>query len=405
MRKWFYSGLPKGLYALFAARIINRLGDFVRFFLTLYLTRILQLNEKATGLVVTLASAAVMIGTVAGGKLSDAFGHKRTMLLAQFLSACALIVCGFFPDRTFLPYLLIISQFFFGAIRPASQALLMDLTPPDMRQKAFSLLYLGINIGVAVGPMIAGFLFEHHRRLLFWGDAATSLIGLAVIWKLVPNTSAGTAEKTGETAEAEIGGSSILVFLRRHIIVVFTFILMLSTLVYSQHSFTLPLLLNHLFQSDSARLFGIIMSVNAVTVILFTPLFLRLLQKKDASLNVVWGAAAYGIGFGMLAFQIQSLPYLLLSTVIWTWGEIIFATNVGVFMAKHTPVNHRGRFAAIRHLFISGGQTLSPLLGGMLISALGVRGVWYPVCGLSVFCAAALYSIHRWDRKKKSKEL
>lgn len=397
MLKKFYGGLPKSIYVLFAARIINRLGDFVRFFLTLYLTRILLMDEKTTGLVVTLASAAAMVGTLGGGRLSDTLGHKKTMISAQLLSALVLGVCGFFPAHRVLPFLLVLSQLFLGAIRPASQALLIDLTPVEKRQRAFSLLYLGINIGVALGPMIAGFLFENHRRLLFWGDAGTSIIGLMLIWRFVPDTTAATAEKSDRAAEAEVGGSSISVFFKRRIIAAFTFVLMLTTVVYAQHSFTLPLLLNNLFHAGSARLFGILMSVNAVTVLVFTPIILRIFQRGEASMNVVWGSLAYALGFGILVLPMQSLVFFLASTVVWTWGEIIFATNVGVFMAKHTPVNHRGRFGSIRHLFLSGGQTLSPVLGGFLISSLGVRGVWYPVAGLALAGAAALFVIHRRD--------
>jgi len=401
MPKWYYSGLPRSIYVLFAARIINRLGDFVRFFLTLYLTRILNMGEKATGLVVTLASAAVMLGTVTGGKLSDSVGHKKTMLIAQVLSALTLMVCGFFPTHAVLPYLLILSQLFFGAIRPASQALLIDLTPSDQRQKAFSLLYLGINIGVALGPMIAGFLFEHYRRWIFWGDAITSFIGVLLIWRFVPNTNPRTAEKAEIASEAAVEGSSIRVYLKRHILAVFTLFMILTSIVYAQHSFTLPLLLNKLFDARSARFFGIIMSVNAVTVIIFTPMILRFFQRLPASLNMVWGSIAYALGFGMLAFSFESLVYLLISTVVWTWGEIIFATNTGVFVAKYTPVNHRARFGAIRHLAMSGGQTLAPLLAGGLITGLGVRGVWFPVMGLALIGAAALYAIHIWDKSKK----
>ena len=77
--KWFYGGLPRSVYVLFFARIINRLGDFVRFFLTLYLTRILGMTEKRTGFFVTLSAVAVMAGNVAGGRLADSFGRKRTM--------------------------------------------------------------------------------------------------------------------------------------------------------------------------------------------------------------------------------------------------------------------------------------------------------------------------------------
>ena len=38
----------------------------------------------------------------------------------------------------------------------------MDLCPADQRKEGFSLSYLGVNLGVAIGPMCAGLLFERH---------------------------------------------------------------------------------------------------------------------------------------------------------------------------------------------------------------------------------------------------
>ena len=111
------------------------------------------LGGLALGLVVTGAALAGMIGGLVSGRLADALGRKRIMLLAQTISAMVLIVCGFSPDAPWLPAALIASQFFFGAIRPASQALVTDLTPVEDRRKAFGLLYFGINIGVALGRL------------------------------------------------------------------------------------------------------------------------------------------------------------------------------------------------------------------------------------------------------------
>ena len=384
MSKWLYGNLPRSVYFLFVARIINRFGDFVRFFLTLYLTRILQMDEKTTGLIVTLSAVAIMLGSLGGGKLGDSIGHKPVMLLSQCISASILFVCGFFLFHSMLTSLLIASQLFLGAIRPVSQALLIDLTPPERRQQAFSLLYLGINIGVAVGPMVAGFLFENFRHWIFWGDAITSFIGVFLIWRFVPKTRAETAQKSEETAEASVEGPSVTAFLKRPILAAFTAVTLFTTLVYAQHNFSLPLLLNEIFAAKSARFFGIIMSVNAVTVVVFTPLILKLMNRRPPALNMVWGGVAYAAGFGMLPFTGSSMFLFLLSTVIWTWGEIVFATNVNVFVSVHTPVNHRGRFSAIRNLVLAGGQALAPLLGGFIIGAVGVRGIWYPVFALAL---------------------
>ena len=76
------------------------------------------------------------------------------------------------PAPIFLYFL--VFTFFNGAARPVNTALLTDITRPEERSAAFSLLYLGINIGVAAGPILAGFLFNNYRRWIFWGDGLTT---------------------------------------------------------------------------------------------------------------------------------------------------------------------------------------------------------------------------------------
>ena len=176
-----YLVLPFQVYILFLARIINRMGDFVIFFLTLYLTTFLNFSENQAGIVVSFVGICSLSGSLLGGMLTDRSGRKNLILFFYSLSAFSVISCGFFPDSTVIIPALLLFILFNGAARPISTALLTDITTKEERPAAFSLLYLGINIGVSVGPLIAGFLFNAHRRWLFWGDGLTTLFSLILI--------------------------------------------------------------------------------------------------------------------------------------------------------------------------------------------------------------------------------
>lgn len=160
------------------------MGDFVRTFLTLYLTRILGLPTALSGTFVMLSAMASSVGAFAAGHFVDSHGRRRIILTSQLASALLIGSCGFLPTGTYIPWLLIAGTFFMGAIRPAVNAVVADITEPDRRQSAYGLLYLGTNIGVAVGPMIAGFLFRHYIRWIFIGDAVSTLIAMAVVFPL-----------------------------------------------------------------------------------------------------------------------------------------------------------------------------------------------------------------------------
>ena len=150
-----FRGLPAPIWAIFALQIITRGGDFVFPFLTLFLTRKLGLGTVEAGFWVMATVASGLLGTLAAGKLSDHFGRRRVLGLG-LLGGCVLTgVCGFLPATLAIPRVLLAASFFQGSVKPTLSAFVMDLCAPEQRKEGFSLSYLGTNLGVAVGPMMA----------------------------------------------------------------------------------------------------------------------------------------------------------------------------------------------------------------------------------------------------------
>ena len=183
-----YGGLSRPVYILFFANIINRMGDFVKMFLTLYLTQVLHLAEKDAGTFVMMSAGASTIGGLIGGRLSDTIGRRRILILFFLLSGLIVGSCGFIPPSILTAWLLVPASMCIGGVRPVINSVVADLTGREERAKAYSLLYLGVNIGVSIGPMIAGFLFARYLRWIFWGDALTTFGALVLILLFVPET-------------------------------------------------------------------------------------------------------------------------------------------------------------------------------------------------------------------------
>nr|MDA3846122.1 MFS transporter [Vallitaleaceae bacterium] len=137
--------MPRDVYVLVIARIINRLGGFVHAFLTLFLTIRLGMSPLEAGRIILFLGFAGIVGTMVGGSLGDILGRTRTYIIAQGMAALLLIPCGFLGDALWIPYLLIISTFFNTIVGPISSAMLIDMVKKEDRKRAFSLLYYGIN--------------------------------------------------------------------------------------------------------------------------------------------------------------------------------------------------------------------------------------------------------------------
>ena len=176
-----YKGLPKSIYIIFFAQITNRFGDFVLPFLTLFLVKKMGLNYESAGFAVMLTSLSTIPGSFAGGHIADRFGRKKSYAFFQLTAGIFLFFCAFVSNPQILITLVCIASFCNGGVRPIMSAIITDVLPPEKRQIGFSMSYLGINLGVALGPLVAGFLFNHYIPLIFIGDAITSFIAVTLV--------------------------------------------------------------------------------------------------------------------------------------------------------------------------------------------------------------------------------
>lgn len=397
-----YSGLPRGIYILFLVRVINSMGSFVFPLLTLFLTDKLGLEAKEAGFFVSLSTFAYVPGGLIGGKLSDIIGRKRVMIIFQGLAALLFIPCAFLGKSILIPWLLILAGAAIGAVQPASSAMVADLTDSSNRKAAFSLLYLGINIGFSIGPVIAGFLYKNYLPLTFIGNSIAFLATLLLISMFIEETKPGRLEAEDIVPEEEKAqeGSVLSVLIKRPAILIFAILSAAYSFAYSQGNFSITLQLKELFSDMAPTLMGGIFFTNGIIVVTMTTLIVHVTRKNKPLLNIAVSGAFFAIGFGMLFF-IKSYPLFIFSTIVWTIGEILHATNNGVYIADNTPSSHRGRFNSVINIIANAGSTIGPLVMGGYIQNLGVVFVWPLVFLITMLSAVMIYALHLYELKRK----
>ncbi|MTI49608.1 MDR family MFS transporter [Sporosalibacterium faouarense] len=400
-----YRGLPRSIYFLFFARVINSMGAFVYPFLTFFLTDKMGLSEQETGFYFILVAVMSVPGSFLGGYLSDHFGRKKIMIIFQGLSAISFVPCAFLGNSMMVPWLLIAATFFGGAAQPANSAMVADITNNSNRKQSYSLLYLGINVGYAIGPLIAGFLYENYTYLIFLGDALTTLISLILIVVFV-SESKPTEEKINESYEvdhkerAEKGGL-LEVLLRRPALIAFAMVATVYSFVYVQHSYSIPLQVKDLFGAETgSKMYGTLMTTNALVVVFMTSFITKITIRLKPIQNIALSGIMNAIGFGMLLFA-HSYPIFIISTVIWTIGEILNVTNSGVYIANHTPMSHRGRFNSILPLLTGAGYAFGPYIMGGIIENHGIRTAWPITFVLAMIGATFMYILYLFEKRKE----
>lgn len=415
-----YAGLSRDIYYLCLARTINSTGDFIFSLITLVLTLQMGMSVVSAGIFVSMAALISGPGVLLGGYLSDLIGKKNIIVSGQVLSALMIISCAFWSGTMTIGYLLIAVMFFISITRPAYNALIIQLCPEEKERKsAFSLMYLGANLGIALGPLIAGFFIKDYVHIVFLSIGTVFLISTFIILKKVH---VGSSEQATQTAtgdshhhtQQQQGSESLPsplfpMLLKNPLVVFFIAVSFLNYFIYMQYSFSLPLQMNQTFGENGAAYYGSVMTINAISVILMTTLVLSVTRSFTALNSIAAGALFYGIGFGAL-YLLGDWPHFAIvtaSTMLWTIGEILVQTNINLYIASRVPDTHQGRFNGLLLFVGCLGYTLSPYLTGLFIRSVNMESVWIIILGISLFyalCMVLLWYIEKNATTKRGLE-
>lgn len=397
-----YKGLPKEIYVIFVSRIINSMGTFVFPLLSLILTQKIGFTKVQAGSFATLLAISMVPSMLLGGKLVDSFGRKKIIFIFQGLGAMCYFSCGFIRPSMTMAIVIVIASSLYGMAAPAFDAVSADLTTPQNRKSAFSLLYMGHNMGFAVAPVIGGLLYKNHLPLIFIGDAITTILSLTLFTVFIKETmnkqikEKSSSENKGNLEHSE-EGSAIRVLLKRPILLYFALIMFIYQFAYSQWGFTLPLQMGDIFGSDGARLYGLLAGFNGIIVIIFTPIVTSIIRKIKPMRAIAYGGFLYAIAFGMLAF-INSLYFYFVSIFILTIGEIVIAINNGTFVANHTPASHRGRINSILPIITGAGYAIGPAIMGGVMQVYGHAITWMIIAILVMIGGILMVALEKKDR-------
>lgn len=357
-------------------------------FLALYLTTRLHEDAATAGLILTFYGLGGLITAPLIGKLSDKIGSLTVMKISLFFSGVILI---FYPFITGFPLLLAVTLLWAiinEAFRPAVMSLISYIAPPDKRRTAFAMNRLVINLGMSIGPVAAGFLAQLNFSIIFYVDAATAILAGLFLTFYPVSHKIDRDEIEKEVVKLQSHTGTVLKDLR------FLFFLLAitpATMVIFQHLGVLPLYLvkDLHFQTST---FGLLTAVNTVLIIFIeVPLNTAMTQWSEKK-SLALGALLIGIGFGATAFA-GSVILLIITIVIWTFGEMILFPASSAFAAEISPPNRRGEYMGYFQMSFSLAFTLGPWLGTLVYDSYGGKEVWFAAFFVSIISAVSLLLI------------
>jgi MFS family permease len=377
------TALPRAFWALWVCQLVNRLGSFVQPFLVLYLTHDRHLSAGTAGAVAAAVGAGSVCAQLVGGWLADRAGRRVTMLICFFGTGAALILLGSARSMA----LIWVTAFLVGLLsdlfRPAVQATVADLLQPTERVRAYGLLFWAINLGFSVSTVSAGVLASFGYGLLFWVNAATSVIAGLVIWMMVP-------ESRPVPEEDSVRRALLPVVVRDTVFLLMILIQIGYATIYMQGYSTLPLAMSG--DGLSSRTYGLVIALNGVVIVLVQPFLGKWYVKLDRPKLLAASMLVVGLGFGVGAVVHSWWGYAA-SVVVWTIGEIGFAAVIGAVFADLAPIDLRGRYLGLSGMAFGVGTVIGPLAGTNALEHLGPTVTWLGCAVLGVVIFIGQYSL------------
>jgi predicted MFS family arabinose efflux permease len=374
------AGLPRGLWVLVAATLVNRTGTMFLPFLVLYLTRARGYTPGEAGATLALFGAGALLAGPFAGRLSDRFRPLRVMQISLTASGALLLVFPLVRSAFAISALVLLVAFVTEAFRPASLSVVSHLVAPDRRKAAFALQRLAINLGMSVGPAAGGFLAEVSWPSLFLVDGVTSLLAALTLALFFPHDvsiSAGSGPTRPLPARPASVGAPFLFFLLAVIPV---------GVVFFQHESSMALY----FVRDlgiAASTYGLLHTVNTLLIVAFeVPLNLATSHWPHRR-GLVLGSILVGAGFGALAFT-RTLTGIILTIVVWSFGEMVLLPGLASYVAEVAPEERRGAWLGLYTMSFNFALFVGPAFGTLLLEHFGGRVLWGTMFAFGLLSAA-----------------
>lgn len=394
-----YSGLKREIYVLFVGRIVTAMGSFVWPMLTFLLTTKLGFSDGlATALIATAGLISLPLALL-GGKLADRYPRKNIIILFDCLTVSLYVLAAMLPIGNHTAAIIFFASLFQTIESPAYDALNADYSTTVQREKAFSLSYLGYNLGFVFGASLGGVLFEFHTNLAFLLNGLSIFVSTALIFFFVKPENAvsdtGDQEESFGEYEKPLDSSlSILQVLKqRRVVLSILLIGCFASMCSNTMGVLLPLQLKEEMGQHGAAVFGYLNSLNGFVVILFTPILTMVLKRLTEIPKSILGLGLFLAG--MALFMAGGPIWLLfVGMFIYTLGEVVSVLGNNPYTSRRIPASHRGRIGGVTSVLYSVFFTLVQYgISFVLVVAEGnYRLLWliFIGCGLT---AMTLYAI------------
>jgi len=179
---------PKGLYVLFVTEMAERFSYYgMRAIFTLFMTKALLFDKVLGSQIYGSYTGLVYLTPLIGGYIADRYwGNRKSIIVGGILMACGqflMFTSGSFYQNPGVSSLIMYGGLAFlifgnGFFKPNISTMVGQLYPKGDKRidSAFTIFYMGINLGAFMSPLICGGLGDTGNPADFkWGFLAAGI--------------------------------------------------------------------------------------------------------------------------------------------------------------------------------------------------------------------------------------
>lgn len=395
-----YMGMRKELYILFWGRVVTNMGALIWPMMTLILKNKLGYSATQIAAILMILGFVQLPFTLIGGKLADRFNKRNLIIVCDLVTVVSYFVCAFMPMSEKLVPILALAAIFAQMEWPSYDALVADLSSAEDRERAYSLSYLGTNLGLVLAPTIGGFLFANHLSLAFLISSLATFSSTVLIFLFIKDvTPVKTETISGHYEEVRDRHSIWRVLWENKLLLLFMLCGGIWMLVYSQFNFLMPLNLEQYYGEQGAVLFGALTSVNAFVVIIGTPVLTKMMSRIRDVDRLLLGQFLVVLGFLSYALVQNVLIVYFISMIIFTIGEICETLGRQPYLTRRIPASHRGRFSSVYTIFGGAFQLSGQQVVGSMADGMPMQKVWMFIVIIGVINVVGYVLLRQRDQK------
>ncbi|PGK40174.1 MDR family MFS transporter [Bacillus cereus] len=365
-----------------------------------------EINKVWAGLFLILTVILSFFSNLIGGYMSDRFQRKKILLLTSFSSTLMFLfmTLSLYPtDKLIWLFAIAYVGFIITSSlgRPSMQAIIIDSTTPENRKAVYTIDYWLMNLSMAIGAALGGYLYINHQQELFiLLTCVSATVPIAYqIW-LVAEVKECLEKRQGNIVFDLIQNYKIAIqdraFLR--VVIGSTCIFAAEFSLNSYIGVRLSETFNPIsigdFEIVGVRMLSILNIQNMLLVVCLTFIINKFTDHLSGKKALLLGLVLYGIGY--VAVTSSNTWYvLIIFNFIATVGELVYSPIRNAEQANMIPADKRGSYSAfvslsdigadlIARMTIIIGAFLVPTMMSVYIGMIVIIGAFFLYKGLFV---------------------